>query len=84
MAFKRHIHPAEIPPEITATSDLSAAAGSAPTDAQRLQWLLSQGVAWRECYTDDWQEGEWLYDIQDARSYIDSAMQEQNIEGILK
>ena len=28
MAFKRHIHPAEIPPEITATSDLNAASSS--------------------------------------------------------
>ena len=44
-------------------------------DSERLDWLLERGIAWKGCYTDkDWQEGEWLYGIQDARSQIDAAM----------
>lgn len=43
-------------------------------DAKRLDWLLKQGVAWRGCYKDDWKEGEWLYEWQNARDSIDEAM----------
>ena len=45
-------------------------------DAERFQWLINRGVAWRGCYKNEWKEGEWLYAIQDARKIIDSAMKE--------
>ena len=44
-------------------------------DSKRLDWLLKQGVAWRGCYKDDWKEGEWLYDWQNAREFIDEDME---------
>ena len=57
MAFKRHIHPAEIPPKITATSDLSAASGSAPiypqpANSSDAQWAGAQvgGMTLRQHY----------------------------------
>ena len=72
MAFKRHIHPAEIPPEITATSDLSASAGSV-TDEQRIDWLL------RECEIRLVDESGAVYGmLLTKRSEIDSEIQAQN------
>jgi hypothetical protein len=44
-------------------------------DSERLDWLLKQGIAWRGCYEGDWKEGEWLYEVQDARAQIDEAME---------
>ena len=43
-------------------------------DAIRFQWLIRKGVAWRTCYVGDWKEGEWLYEMQNARKQIDEAM----------
>ena len=43
-------------------------------DAERFQWLIKQGVAWRDCYDRDWLPGEWLYAAQDARYFVDKAM----------
>lgn len=42
-------------------------------DSERLQWLLNRGLAWRDCYDDNWIEGEWLYAEQDALATIDKA-----------
>ena len=41
-------------------------------DAERFRWLIRQGVAWRNCYGKEWLEGEWLYEVQDARSVVDT------------
>lgn len=41
-------------------------------DAERFQWLIRRGVAWRGCYQGDWKPGEWLYDIQNARKELDN------------
>ena len=49
-------------------------------DAMRFEWLIQRGVAWRGCYQDDWEEGEWLYAIQDARKEVDEAMKKTNSE----
>ena len=46
-------------------------------DAERLQWLLNTGLAWRGCYQGSWMEGEWLYAQQSAREVIDGAMVQQ-------
>lgn len=43
-------------------------------DAERFQWLINQGVAWRDCYNEIWRRGEWLYAMQDARAQIDAAI----------
>lgn len=50
----------------------------APKDAARFRWLLSQGLAWQGCYDEVWQDGEWLYECQDAREVIDEAIAEAN------
>ncbi len=42
-------------------------------DKERLDWLLNKGLAWRDCYVGDWQEGEWLYREQGGREAIDKA-----------
>lgn len=41
------------------------------SDAERFRWLIKQGLAWRECYDKSWIEGEWLYDVQNARAVVD-------------
>jgi hypothetical protein len=46
----------------------------AEADAKRFRWLIKQGVAWRDCYDANWLAGEWLYAVQDARSFVDKAM----------
>jgi len=43
-------------------------------DAERFQWLISRGVAWRGCYKDDWMQGEWLYGHLGGREEVDKAM----------
>jgi len=49
-------------------------------DKERLDWLLSKGLAWNGCYKGDWREGEWMYGNStfnsDARNDIDKAMEE--------
>lgn len=40
-------------------------------DAERFRWLIKQGLAWRECYDKSWLEGEWLYEVQNARAVVD-------------
>lgn len=44
-------------------------------DAERFQWLIKRGVAWRGCYNDCWLENEWLYGVQNARKEIDLAIE---------
>lgn len=51
-------------------------------DAERFQWLIRQGVAWRDCYDRDWLPGEWLYAAQDARHFIDKAMAQASNSGL--
>ena len=50
-------------------------------DKERLDWLLSKGLAWNGCYKGDWLEGEWMYGNStfnpDARNDIDKAMEEE-------
>ena len=46
-------------------------------DAERFQWLIRKGVAWRGCYDRDWRPGEWLYEQHAAREIIDDAMDER-------
>jgi hypothetical protein len=41
-------------------------------DAERFRWLIKQGLAWRDCYDKEWLEGEWLYEMQDARNVVDA------------
>ena len=41
-------------------------------DAERFQWLINRGVAWRGCYDGVWRQGEWLYSFQNARDIIDN------------
>lgn len=48
-------------------------------DANRFRWLIKQGVAWRDCYRGDWQTGEWLYESQSARDFVDEAMKQDQI-----
>lgn len=48
-------------------------------DVIRFQWLIEQGLAWRECYKDGWLEGEWLYGHLGARETIDKAMELQKL-----
>lgn len=44
-------------------------------DAERFRFLLNQGIQWRGCYMDGWQEGEWLYsNAPDALQRIDAAL----------
>ena len=43
-------------------------------DAERFQWLLKRGLAWRGCYDAFWREGEWLYAEQNGRHEVDIAM----------
>ena len=49
-------------------------------DKERLDWLLSKGLAWNGCYKGDWLEGEWMYGNStfnpDARNDIDKAMED--------
>jgi hypothetical protein len=49
-------------------------------DAERFQWLINRGLAWRGCYDKIWQEGEWLYSAQNAREQIDEAIEKDNKE----
>lgn len=46
-------------------------------DSDRLSWLLSRGIAWRNCYDETWQDGEWLYEWQGARKQIDEAIKNE-------
>lgn len=50
-------------------------------DAERFEWLINRGVAWRDCYDNIWKEGEWLYDWQDARKQIDHAIEMEESKG---
>lgn len=51
--------------------------GADARDASRFRWLLNQGIQWRGCYKDGWQEGEWLYsNAPDAIQRIDAAISE--------
>lgn len=56
MAFKKHIHPAEQPPELAATSPLSVSAGSAKEMQKADPFYL--GVEWLACWMLDNVEGE--------------------------
>lgn len=59
-----------------ALARLEAIVADMEVDHDRLEWLLTRGIAWRDCYDRVWQEGEWLYRHQDARGEIDNAMVE--------
>jgi hypothetical protein len=52
--------------------------GELEKDAGRLNFLLSQGVAWRGCYNEFWLIGEWLYREQNGKEAIDTAMENTN------
>ena len=60
--------------------DLKAENAKLRKDKERLDWLLSKGLAWNGCYKGDWREGEWMYGNStfnsDARNDIDKAMEE--------
>lgn len=53
-------------------------------DKERLDWLLSKGLAWNGCYRGDWREGEWMYGNStfnsDARYDIDKEMEVIDVE----
>jgi hypothetical protein len=48
------------------------------TDTERIDWLLKKGLAWRDCYDNEWSKGEWLYAVQNGREFIDAAMRREN------
>jgi len=47
-------------------------------DAERFKWLIKRGIAWRDCYSEFWIDGEWLYGHRGAREEIDKAMVDDN------
>lgn len=47
------------------------------SESDILRWLLKKGIAWRGCYNESWQEGEWLYGFLKAREYITKEMKKE-------